>query len=441
MRCANSTGWQTALLGTVIIPVVLSWLLLPLRSDISVTDVAMLQLLWIAWMAYRFGKVWALATTLLSVLLLNWHFVPPFNTLHVYDASNLISFVVMAALGAAISYLSDSLQQQLQKSRTSMAQLRAMYRLSRGLATRQTLESCSQYTARFLSRRLACVIHIKLSPPASIDAALVLPIGQPQAMAWLLLPHRADPSQQPLLHAACSLLAQSLQNIQLQQQREQQQLQMESEQNRTMLLRSLSHDFRTPLATIMGASSMLADSQLPLTEPQKQQQAANIYQQSLLLNQQFEKVLELSKAQLTKATVQLEMLSTADVISGALARRPELTGLGPQQLSLPVATEVMAVADLLEIALANMLENACKHGQPPLQLELKQQQGLNQLRLTNQLRATAMRSRDSSSGLGIPIIETIASLHQGRFYWQICQDKQQVIATLEWPLCPTNPSL
>jgi two-component system sensor histidine kinase KdpD len=441
MRQAISTGWQAALLGTVIVPFLLAWLLLPLRTDISVTDVAMLQLLWIAWMAYRFGKAWALATTLLSVLLLNWHFVPPFNTLHVYDASNLISFVVMAALGAAISYLSDSLQQQLQKTRASMAQLRGMYRLSRGLATRRTFESCCQYTARFLSRRLACSIQITLSPPTTIDATLVLPIGQPQAMAWLILPYQADASQHPLLQAACSLLAQSLQNLQLQQQREQQQLQMESEQNRTMLLRSLSHDFRTPLATIMGASSMLADSQLPLTDQQKQQQAANIYQQSLLLNQQFEKVLELSKAQLTKATVQLEMLSTADVISGALARRPELTGLGPQQLSLPAAAEVMAVADLLEIALANMLENACKHGQPPLQLELRQQQGLNQLRLTNQLRVTAKRGRDSSSGLGIPIIETIASLHQGRFYWQIDEDNQQVIATLEWPLCPNNPSL
>jgi len=438
MRQLRISGWPAALTGTVFIPLLLAWLLLQLRSSISITDIAMLQLLWIALMAYRFGKGWALATTLLSVLLLNWNFVPPYNTLHVQDASNLISFVVMAALGAAISYLSDTLQQQLLQTRASMAELRGMYRLSRGLASRRTFDSCCAYSARFLSRRLGCQVQIYQGQPPAGSQHIFL-IGQAPVLAWLQLPRAASATESALLQAACTLLAQSLQNLQLQQQQKQQQLQMESEQNRTMLLRSLSHDLRTPLATIMGASSMLADTSLPLTESQKQQQAANIYQQSLLLNQQFEKVLELSKAQLTPATVRFETVLTADLISGALARRPELAALGPAQLQLPASARLLAVADLLEIALANMLENACKHGQPPFYLEVLQQ-GRNQLRLTNQFTATATRGRDSSSGLGIPIIETIASLHQGHFYRQLSADQQQFIATLEWPLCPNQPS-
>lgn len=438
MRLINISGWPAALTGTVLIPLLLAWLLLPLRSSISVTDIAMLQLLWIACMAYRFGKGWALSTTLLSVLLLNWNFVPPFNTLHVHDASNLISFVVMAALGAAISYLSDSLQQQLQQTRSSMAELRGMYRLSRGLASRRSFDSCCAYSARFLSRRLGCPVKVYQGQPPAGQHNILL-IGQSAVFGWLQLPRAASASEAALLQAACTLLAQNLQNLQLQQQQKQQQLQMESEQNRTMLLRSLSHDLRTPLATIMGASSMLADASLPLSDQQKQQQAANIYQQSLLLNQQFEKVLELSKAQLTPTTVRFETVFTADLISGALARRPELAALGPAQLQLPAPAKLLAVADLLEIALANMLENACKHGQPPFHLEVLQQ-GQNQLRLTNQVTSTATRSRDSSSGLGIPIIETIASLHQGHFHRHYSADQQQFIATLEWPLCPNQPS-
>lgn len=436
MRRTLLSGWPAALMGTVLVPLLLAVLLLQLRTRISVTDIAMLQLLWIALMAYHFGKGWALATTLLSVLLLNWNFVPPYNTLHVHDASNVISFVVMAALGAAISYLSDSLQQQLLQTRASMAELRGMYRLSRGLASRASVESCCAYSARFLSRRLGCRVQIQQGQPPAGQVHSFL-IGQATVFGWLQLPRAATAAEAPLLQAACTLLAQSLQNLQLQQQQKQQQLQMESEQNRTMLLRSLSHDLRTPLATIMGASSMLADTSLPLTESQKQQQAANIYQQSLLLNQQFEKVLELSKAQLTPTTVRFETVLTADLISGALARRPELATLGSAQLQLPAPARLLAVADLLEIALANMLENACKHGQPPFRLELLQQ-GRNQLRLTNQVTTSLPRHRDSSSGLGIPIIETIASLHHGHFYRQLSADQQQFIATLEWPLCPVQ---
>ena len=99
-------GKTAALAGTFIIPALITVLLLPLRDFISPTDVAMLQLVWIAWMAQQFGKSWSIATTVLCVGLLNWCFVAPYYTLHVEDPSNLISFLVMLSLGIFISYLS-----------------------------------------------------------------------------------------------------------------------------------------------------------------------------------------------------------------------------------------------------------------------------------------------------------------------------------------------
>lgn len=323
--------WLWSGVGILLLPLFGCLLLLPLRTAISPTDVAMLMLLWVSAMALQFGKTPALLTTLWSVLLLNWCFVPPYYTLDVHDTDNFISFFVMAAFGFFISYLADRLRRQ------------------------------QEHSAR-------------------------------------------------------------------------QQLQVELEQQRAVLLRSLSHDLRTPLATIMGASSMLADDNLQLSDEQRRQQAQNIYQQSLLLNQHFEKVLELSKAQLMRDSLQRSLFSAADLMAGALARRPEDAALlAPICQQSPGADGQLFSGDveLLEMALANMLENALRHGAPPYQLQLIAANGWYQLRLHNAPGRKNTVQRDSGTGLGLRICQTVAALHQGHFALET--DGSGVTAQLEWP--------
>lgn len=323
--------WLWSGVGILLLPLFGCLLLLPLRTAISPTDVAMLMLLWVSAMALQFGKTPALLTTLWSVLLLNWCFVPPYYTLDVHDTDNFISFFVMAAFGFFISYLADRLRRQ------------------------------QEHSAR-------------------------------------------------------------------------QQLQVELEQQRAVLLRSLSHDLRTPLATIMGASSMLADDNLQLSDEQRRQQAQNIYQQSLLLNQHFEKVLELSKAQLMRDSLQRSLFSAADLMAGALARRPEDAALlAPICQQSPGADGQLFSGDveLLEMALANMLENALRHGAPPYQLQLSAANGWYQLRLHNAPGRKNTVQRDSGTGLGLRICQTVAALHQGHFALET--DGSGVTAQLEWP--------
>ncbi len=329
----HSSDWRDSLLwsvsGILLLPALGCLLLLPLREAISPTDVAMLLLLWISAMALQFGKTPAMLTTLWSVLLLNWCFVPPYYTLNVHDISNFISFFVMAAFGVFISYLSDRLRQQLNTSA-------------------------------------------------------------------------------------------------------QQQLQVELEQQRAVLLRSLSHDLRTPLATIMGASSMLADAELQLSAEQRQQQAQNIYQQSQLLNQHFEKVLELSKAQLMRDSLRISVFSADDLIAGALARRSDDAGLMPICLRPEGALQQLSGdLELLEMALANLLENALRHGAPPYQLVFSVADGRYQLRLYNAPGEKRQAQRDSGTGLGLRICQTVAALHRGRFVLE--QNATGVTALLEWP--------
>lgn len=432
-------GKAAALAGTVVVPALITVLLLPLRDFISPTDVAMLQLVWIAWMAQQFGKSWSIATTVLCVGLLNWCFVAPYYTLHVDDPSNLISFLVMLSLGVFISYLSDQNQRRLRKTRLAMSQMRAMYMLAKGVNSCSDWTAQCQYAARLLSRRLKAEVLLQATPvPPQLTAGnMALPLGKPLVAGWMIVSETVYLPHQPLLNAAQSLLSQSASAVQLQHQARQQQLQMELEQHRAMLLRSLSHDLRTPLATIMGASSMLADADLPLTLEQRQQQAANIYQQSKLLDLHFEKVLELSKAQLCGDSLQFSSFSSDELIAGALARRSDLTAIVRADFQLGAPLQLCGNLDLLEIALANMMENAVKYGQAPFSLQLSRQNTATSeaytLQLCHLLATQNQAVPDRSHGLGTLICQTVAALHQGQFQLALPAQAQGLVsATLQW---------
>lgn len=423
------------LAGTFLLPLVIILLCLPLRDWISPTDVAMLQLLWVAWQAQQYGWRWASLTTLVSVLVLNWCFVPPYYTFDVHDASFLISFVVMVLLGLLISLLSDRSKQQVKRLRYAMSQTRGMYMLAKGLGQRQDWQKQCAYTAKLLSRRLGASVQLVAGPqPQVTTEQALLAVGSP-AVAWIVVPECFLSSHPTLLHTAQSLLAQSYARLELSEKAQQDRVKAQLEQQKAMLLRSLSHDLRTPLATIMGASSMLADPQLQLSTEQRQQQAQNIYQQSQILNQHFEKVLELSKAQLSTHRIQHCDFSSDDLVAGALARRGDQAAELSTYLMCNAATPLKGDLELLEIALANMLENALRYGAAPFELTIGQTASHCFVRLSNGLKSVTPAARDKGHGLGLNICQAVAALHQGKFELHTDSTSEKVTAVLEWPLC------
>ncbi len=423
------------LAGTFLLPLVIILLCLPLRDWISPTDVAMLQLLWVAWQAQQYGWRWASLTTLVSVLVLNWCFVPPYYTFDVHDASFLISFVVMVLLGLLISLLSDRSKQQVKRLRYAMSQTRGMYMLAKGLGQRQDWQKQCAYTAKLLSRRLGASVQLVAGPqPQVTTEQALLAVGSP-AVAWIVVPECFLSSHPTLLHTAQSLLAQSYARLELSEKAQQDRVKAQLEQQKAMLLRSLSHDLRTPLATIMGASSMLADPQLQLSTEQRQQQAQNIYQQSQILNQHFEKVLELSKAQLSTHRIQHCDFSSDDLVAGALARRGDQAAELSTYLMCNAATPLKGDLELLEIALANILENALRYGAAPFELTIGQTASHCFVRLSNGLKSVAPAARDKGHGLGLNICQAVAALHQGKFELHTDSTSEKVTAVLEWPLC------
>ena len=213
-------------------------------------------------------------------------------------------------------------------------------------------------------------------------------------------------------------------------------MQAELERAKNALLRSLSHDLRTPLATIMGASSMLADDEITLSDSVIKEQASNIYEQSKILNQHFDKVMELSRVNKMGENLCWQTINLQALLSEAKARRQQQLTHFVIDTNIDAQSKCIGDVTLLEIALANMLENAWRYGDGKVSVEFtqssNQQKVCYQLLLTNNVITKAQTSSDEGVGLGSIICDVVAKFHQGTFTLTINNETQMAYAKLIW---------
>jgi two-component system sensor histidine kinase KdpD len=268
-------------------------------------NVVMVFLSGVALVSARYGRGPSIASAVASVLVFDFFFVPPYFTFTVSDVEYVITFIVMLGIGILISELTSRLQAQLRASQQQEHRTDQLFRMTRQL----TELAGSEFLVRTAGRQLAEIfdgeVVIFLREPngshllrygentsvaeqpvnavvaqwvatnnkmagAGTDTlpnatALFAPmIGsqrtvgalgvRPRDESWL-----RDPDRQRLLETCASLIALSIERDESVLGAHQAQLQVEAEQLRNSLLNSVSHDLRTPLATIAGAASSLAE--------------------------------------------------------------------------------------------------------------------------------------------------------------------------------------
>ena len=121
-------AWAVAM---VAVCTLLSWALF---RKLELTNLVMLYLLGVTWIAYRFGRLPSLCASVLSVLAFDFFFVPPYFTFAVSDTQYLVTFAVMLTVGIVISTLTSRLRIQADAMRRREERLRRLHRLSRLLS-------------------------------------------------------------------------------------------------------------------------------------------------------------------------------------------------------------------------------------------------------------------------------------------------------------------
>jgi two-component system sensor histidine kinase KdpD len=145
---------------------------------------------------------------------------------------------------------------------------------------------------------------------------------------------------------------------------EQARLELEAgtERIRSALLASISHDLRTPLAVIAGASSTLFSKKQSLSESEQAELARSIFEQSRQMSEHVAKVLQMTRLETGAIELQRDWDSLAEIAGTVLRRLADRLATHRIVVDLPDELPLLRVdATLIEQVLVNLLENAVRH--------------------------------------------------------------------------------
>lgn len=431
----SSKKWVRYLLS-VGVPAAIIVLMMPLRSWVTVTDVMLLGVACVTLIGFCYGKSEAILASLISVFCVDFLFVQPYYTLAAHNLDYFVSFGVMLAVGVFIAQLAERNRLEFHRAKQLLNQMRLLYRIARSLSRASSWSEQKEAVELVLRNGLGVPFSILLNGESELKSddvnGIYVSHGQIIFCAYAPL----NKQQHRILGLCARMLSQAYANHCAQLAQQDAERLKEREEIRANLLRSIGHDLRTPLGTIMGASSLIMDESIALTKEQYREQATNIYQQSLILKHQIDKMLQLSRIRDLQTTNDWMRLPSADLMSAAFARsKAQLTA----DFQLQINAEFLeGDGALLEVALSNLIDNATLHGYAPYLIRFDNQASHFSITVENTMGHIGVNKADSGTGLGLQICDAIAKLHNGSFRFQ--SDTNGVSASIQWEARKCNES-
>jgi len=208
-------------------------------------------------------------------------------------------------------------------------------------------------------------------------------------------------------------------------------MEAETERIRATLLASISHDLRTPLAVMTGASSTLAERGEKLAAGERAALAKSILDQAREMSEHVAKVLQMTRLETGSLVLERDWASIAEIAGTVLGRLAERLATHRVMLEIPEDVPLVRVdAALVEQALANLMENAARHTPPGTVVRLRVERAADEIIVSvenfggdlpradlERIFAKFERGVAESSGgmgLGLAICRAIVRLHGGR---------------------------
>jgi two-component system, OmpR family, sensor histidine kinase KdpD len=385
---------------------------------IGLQSVLLVFLMAVVASAIAWGLLPSLFACVLSVLAFNFFLVPPVYTFDIADPENAVALFFFLAVAVIVSNLTAATRSQVVIARTRANTTAALYAFSRKLAGIGTLDDLLWAAAYQVSSMLKVRTVVLLPDKHTGQLAIVsgyppedrleqtemaaagrcwetnLPVGGGADVSWatgrLFLPLRTGSGaigviatdrdgptpltteERRLLDALADQAAVAIERISLASVLAQARVLAESERLRAALLTSLSHDLRTPLASILGAVSSLRSFSDKYDAGQRDDLLATLQDEAERLSRFVSNLLDMTRLESGAIELRMELFEIGEIVGAALQRAGGVLARHHVEVKIEPDLPMLRLdAVLFEQALFNLLDNAAKYSPPGSRIDLR----------------------------------------------------------------------
>jgi two-component system sensor histidine kinase KdpD len=421
-------------------------------------DVAMMQLLAIIVVAVRFPVGPTIAATLISILSFDYFFIPPRYAFAWVDSKSSVIFVVMLVTAGAISYLNQKLRRGQRRAEIRERTTASLNALLNHLGAAHTVQQVEVIASRDLSELFGASVSVFVAPflehrgiseteksdaeecwrtlepvrrgarsaPGSLWVPLLSarrPIGV-LGMRFADAQEKIQPFERATAERCAQIVATALERTELAAAAEAAEMRVEVEQLNDSLLDAVSH-VATPLASIVTASTMLAESTSHEWNDDRRGLAAMVVEAAEQLMRRTENFLALARLRTGQAFIKRETIAVDELVGVAVRRVRAPLKQRAIQVGVPEECPMVSVdRRTIEQVLVDLLENASDQaaGDDAIALSIAHDAESVTIEIAN----PRTRVISDEEGRGLTLARMLVELH-GSTIWVEHRDGRSVV--------------
>jgi len=428
---------------------------------------------------YAFGVV----ASMLSVLLFNFLFTVPYFTFNTIQPGYPVTFLIMLLVALITSALTVRVKTQAQLAVEREHRTELLYEINKKLLSTRGFENITSLTNEYITKVFgrSAIFYVQdpgndsngalMQSPSDTDSTFLLTEDERAVAHWVFVnqknagagtdtlmgagafympvisqskvlgviglscsKERFSQNSRLFLQMIMSQVAMALERQFLSDEQRRILIESEKEKMRSNLLRAISHDLRTPLTCISGASSDILENGKTLDKQTHDKLLTNIKEDSQWLIRMVENILSVTRINEGTANVAKVLEAAERIVTEAISR---IRKRFPNRIiNVKVSDDLLMVPmdrTLIEQVLINLLENAVKHSRQDSVIEVKVKKSNNEAvfevidngegiaeqdfpYLFDSYIPDRKRSSDSSRGMGIglSICMSIIKAHHGK---------------------------